>query len=144
MNPDKDFQNLIEELKKFKLPPDQFAVFGSGSAKARGLLPRGVGDLDLIVVEKLWEKLSSRYLVKQSRLKNWCSRKVDLTERIEAFEDLADYTSSDIAKLIKEADIIDGVRFVKLEECARFKKLLDRPKDRQDIKAIEDYLKKAH
>jgi hypothetical protein len=53
---------------------------------------------------------------------------------------LGDYIG-DTNKLIKEADIIGGFPFIKLEEPAKFKKELGRPKDLKDIKLINDYLR---
>jgi hypothetical protein len=43
--------------------------------------------------------------------------------------------------LINDADIIDGVPFVRLEEVLKWKKAYGREKDKMDIKLIEEYLK---
>jgi len=139
-----DFKSLTEELKELNLPPDQFAVFGSGPARVRELLSRKISDLDLIVTEALWRKLSSQYHVKETVSKSGKSQKIDLTENIEVYKYYFYYKRGGLDRLIKEADVIEGIRYVKLEAILSFKKFLNRPKDRQDIKAIEDYLKKAH
>lgn len=44
--------------------------------------------------------------------------------------------------LIDNAEIINGVPFVKLEEVIKWKKAFGRPKDLEDIKRIEEFLKK--
>jgi len=139
---DKDFQNLLKELKEFNLPPDQFAIFGSGPARIRKLLSRRVGDLDLIVTKSLWQELSSKHPVKE--IKGWAcrNRKIDLTENIEVCERYLFYKPEEVEKLIREADVVDGIRFVKLEEVARYKKRLNRPKDRKDLKEVNTYLRK--
>jgi len=139
--PDKGFKSLVRELKKFDLPSDQFAIFGSGPAGVRGLLSRKISDLDLIVTKALWEKLSSQYPTKKGK---WRDRKIDLAKDIEVWEDLLSfYKPGEAERMIKEADVIDGIRYVKLEAVVSLKKFLNRPKDRRDIKAIEGYLKKT-
>lgn len=140
--PDKGLEDLLKKLKNFNLPPDQFAIFGSGPAGVRGLLSRKISDLDLIVTKALWERLSSRYPTKRGE---WGNRKIDLAEKIEIWEGLPSfYRDIEVEKMIKEADVIEGIRYVKLKTVLNFKKSLNRPKDQQDIKAIENYLKKAH
>lgn len=140
--PSKSFENLIRELKKFDLPPNQFAVFGSGPIAVRGLLQRKINDLDLIVTKALWKKLSSQYPVQPDR--KFGNKKIDLNEGIEIWENFIFYKPEEIERMIREADIIGGLRYVKLEEVISFKKFLNRPKDQRDIKAIENYLKKAY
>lgn len=46
-----------------------------------------------------------------------------------------------IEDLIKNADIIDGLAFVKLEEVLRWKKMRGKEKDKKDVEIIEGYLK---
>jgi hypothetical protein len=48
----------------------------------------------------------------------------------------------DIDKLIEEADIIDGIRFVKLEEVLKWKRARNAEKDKADIELIERFLEK--
>ena len=48
----------------------------------------------------------------------------------------------DRVQLIKDAQIINGVPFVRIEEVIACKKDYDRPKDREDIKNLEEYLAK--
>jgi len=48
----------LDELKALALPPDQYAVFGSGPMAVRGI--REANDLDLIVKESLWDDLRKR------------------------------------------------------------------------------------
>jgi len=44
--------------------------------------------------------------------------------------------------MIKEADVIDGIRYVNLETMIKYKKKMGREKDFKDIKLIKNYLKK--
>jgi hypothetical protein len=45
--------------------------------------------------------------------------------------------------LIRNAEIIDGVPFIKLDELIKFKKALGRDKDKKDVELIEQYLIKT-
>jgi hypothetical protein len=47
----------------------------------------------------------------------------------------------DLDTLIDDADIIDGIRYVKLEHVLKWKKEMNREKDKNDIKIIEEFLK---
>ncbi|MDP2856193.1 MAG: hypothetical protein Q8N90_03725 [bacterium] len=46
----------------------------------------------------------------------------------------------DIKQLIREAEIIDGLPFVKLKYVLKWKKLSGREKDLKDIETIERFL----
>jgi len=51
------------------------------------------------------------------------------------------WRAGDIKKLIAEAEIIDDLPFVKLEDVLKWKKLCNRgEKDKRDIELIENYL----
>ena len=45
-----------------------------------------------------------------------------------------------VNKLINQAEIVEGVRFVRLEHVLKWKMEFARPKDLKDIKMIENYL----
>lgn len=47
----------------------------------------------------------------------------------------------DIKRLIREAEIIDGLPFVKLKYVLKWKKFTARKKDLKDVKIIEKFLK---
>ena len=46
----------------------------------------------------------------------------------------------DVSELIDGADVIDGVRFVRLQEVLRWKELMNRPKDVEDIRVLRELL----
>jgi hypothetical protein len=48
-----------------------------------------------------------------------------------------------VNRLIEEADVIDGIRFVKLADVIDWKKTQCREKDLYHVKLIEDYLENA-
>jgi hypothetical protein len=46
-----------------------------------------------------------------------------------------------VQNIIDKAEIIDGLTFVRLEEVLKWKKMMNREKDKKDIEIIENYLR---
>jgi hypothetical protein len=128
-------KELFKKAKDLQLPIGQYALFGSAPLGIRNL--RDCHDIDIIVTEDLWDKFKNE---------NW--------EIITVNDDVQKLSKDDIEilknwypgewnikKLIEEAEIIDGLPFVKLEEVLKWKKLFNREKDQKDIKIIEEFLK---
>lgn len=131
-----NFAKQLEELKKLNLPKEKFAVFGSGPMAIRNL--RESRDIDIIVTQEVWNKLAEKYPISsKERAEGGIMKKIQVDE-IEIYGDWPPFES--VEKLIKEADIINGFRFVKLGKVLLWKKYLNREKDRQDILLIEEYL----
>lgn len=127
-------KDLLQQLEKLGLPREKFAVGGSGPLGIRGL--RESADLDLIVTEDLWNRLSERFPVEESED---CQR-----IRIGKIEICAKpILNYDADALIREADLIDGIRFVTLERTLEWKRRLAREKDLEDVVLIETYFKTA-
>ena len=116
-----------------ELPKDQFAIYGSGPLDVRGI--RKARDIDLIVTEKLFKELSKKYPVKKS---TFAKVKI-VVDNIEIFKEWQ--YNQDVNKLIKEADIINGIRYVQLKDVLDWKKARALPKDLRDVKLIEEYMK---
>lgn len=140
-------KKLLQELAKLDLPADGFAIFGSGPMAIRNIRP--AGDLDLIVTPAVWNALLKRgYKIEET---DWevtdadggtfnYHRKLIPIGNIEVWRKWS-FLSDTAEELIKNADIIDGVRFVKLEKVLEWKHAYNRPKDKADIKLIKEYLK---
>jgi hypothetical protein len=60
-----------------------------------------------------------------------------------AIEVFGGWLGWDIAALIDEAEIIDGLPFARLEDVLAFKRSYGRPKDRAHVRLIEDYLRET-
>jgi len=126
---------LFIKVKNLKFPAGKYAIFGSGPIAIRGL--RKCKDIDIIVTEDVFNDYKKR--------SEW---------KLKKFDDNADYLDKDgvelwkewgpgewdVNKLIKEAEIIDGLPFVILEETLRWKQINGRPKDLEDIELIKEYL----
>lgn len=126
-------KKLLKKLKRLDLPNDKFAVYGSGPLGVRKI--RKIKDLDLIVTKDLWEELSKRYPTKGSGDK----LRIDLGE-IEILAKPIVYTAEE---LIREADVIDGVRYVKLKTLMSLKRKMGGEKHYKDIELIKNYLRKG-
>ena len=118
----------LKELKELKLPKDKFAVFGSGPLAIRGL--RENEDIDIILKKDIYNDLKSKY---PSNEKGGLQiGQIEVYDRWQFGED--------VNQLIDSADIIEGIRFVKLEHVLEWKKKRMKEKDIKDIKLIEKYL----
>lgn len=90
-------------------------------------------DVDIFVTEKLWKEL-----LKTQESED--GRSIQLSSNIEAIRTWFP-GEWNVKELIAEADIIEGVRFAKLERVYQWKKQRMAPKDEDDIKTLEAYFK---
>ncbi len=128
--------NIFEEVKHLRLPLGTYVVVGSGPLAARGL--RAFRDIDLVVTEEVLQQL----------LADGWEQTVGHQDRpratkgiFEAYRDLKHETyQPETERLIREADVIEGIPFIKLEELMTFKRAVGREKDLADIQLIETYL----
>jgi len=121
--------SYLDELLKLYLPADDFAVFGSGPIAIRNL--RENEDIDIIVRPGLWNELISVFPS--------VNEKLIKLNHIEIFKHWLPWFP-DVNELIDKADLINNIRFVRLENVLIWKKALKREKDLNDIFLLEDYL----
>ena len=128
-------KNLFQRVKELKLPIGRYALFGSAPLGIRGL--KDCYDIDIIVTEDLWNEYKE---------KNWKTKIMThgsqylWNDGIELWKDWKP-GQWDIEQLIREAEIIDELPFVKLEKVLEWKKLSGREKDLKDIEIIEKFLR---
>jgi len=120
-------------------------VFGSGPMYAYGLKDLD-NDLDLIARGEAWERALQLGKVYGDAFHGL--GKVELADgKIEItnywFDDLQPGVW-DINELIDNAVMIDGIKYVSLEDVLKWKKLFGRPKDIAHAKLIEAYLADHH
>ncbi len=133
---------ICERVKRLGLPLGEYAVFGSGLLEVWGI--RKASDLDIIVTPELYDRLKQQGWQEgvdtQQEVQFKCLQKegADVTT-VQDKPTHGDYLP-DRVQLIKEAVIINGVPFVRVEEVIACKKAYNRPKDLADITAIEKYL----
>jgi len=132
-----NINTLLSELEKLNLPKDKFAITSSGPIGIRNI--REINDIDIIVSPDLWQDLSIKYkVVKENDLESI------YIGNIQVLGNGSLYTNpkfGDVINQINNADIIDKYRYVKLNTILEVKKLMSRPKDINDVKLIEEYLK---
>ncbi len=119
-----------EELKKLNLPLGQYAIFGSGPLAIRGL--RENNDIDIIVTDKLWQNLTKKYkkfIVESNHIR---------IGHISIFHNWLPWFP-DASSLIKEAEIINNLPFVKLKHVKQWKEKSPKQKDKDDLTLLKQW-----
>jgi hypothetical protein len=98
----------------------------------RGLIDK-VRDLDVIVRGETWQQVRALGVV----VMKGGDEMVDLGNGL-TFGRSWGYGVFDIEKLIDDAEIIEGLPFVRLDAVIEFKKIADRPKDREHLTALRE------
>ena len=135
------FEILLKELKSLNLAEDSFAVIHSGALAVRGI--REANDLDIIVTKEFWKKFAAEKPIRKTKL----GYKIKLSKNVEIMGGRIDKQKEDwkfIDKQIIRADIIGGIKYVKLSEVKKFKRILGRKEDFLDIKLIDKYLNRKN
>ncbi len=123
---------LFERLRAIELPPDSYAVFGSGPLAIRGLIVE-VGDLDVVVRQVAWERVKDQGEVTM----HGDHATVDLGNGLTFGRSWA-YGDFDIAQLIATAEMIEGLPFVRLESVVEYKLIAARPKDLRHLELLSE------
>ena len=126
--------DLFQKVKELKLPIGKYALFGSAPLGIRGL--KECRDADIVVTADLWNEYKEKgWEEKTSVGGSCCLRKGE----VELWKDWGP-GRWEIEKLIEEAEIIDGLPFVRLVTVVAWKKQYGREKDLEDIEMIEKFL----
>ncbi|MEK7470445.1 MAG: hypothetical protein AAB622_00350 [Patescibacteria group bacterium] len=128
---------LIYKLLSLHLLPEDYAVFGSGPMFAHGI-KESVRDLDVIARGKAWEKARQLGKTEETKLK-FGSVITLFGGEIEIYDSWVPAGKWDIDRLIGTSDVMGGIRFVKLEDVLRWKRMRNSLKDIEHIKLIENY-----
>src|SRR3989344_4220256 len=109
---------LTERVKELHFHRGEYAVFGSGPMEAHGL--RHAHDIDIIVTSDLFQKCKENpeWIARELRDHHQSLKKGD----IELYDSWAP-DSWDIPAMINDAEIIEGVAFVRLETVLDWKKI---------------------
>lgn len=129
---------LIQYIISMGMPPGDFAIFGSGPMAMHGL--RSIDhDIDVIARGPAWEKAKEYAFPENSPMRFGKFIRL-LDGKVEIYHSWFPKDAWDIDYLIDNAEIVDGVRYVRLEEVLKYKKIRNSIKDALDIKLIEEYL----
>lgn len=129
---------LILKLLSLGLPAKDYAVFGSGPMFAHGLKDLG-HDLDLVARGEAWKMMLQSGQIDTSKGYPIATY---FDGEIEAFDSWGP-GKWDTDELIDTAEEIEGIRFVQLEKVLAWKKVMNRPKDVEHVRLIEEYLGKG-
>jgi hypothetical protein len=130
--------DLFQRVKDLQLPAGEYALFGSAPIGIREL--KECQDVDIIMTPELLERCIHHPDWKKKTFEE--GRCMYENEKLKI-----DVGASwgpgawNILQLIKEAEIIDGLPFVRLEHVLAWKKILGREKDLRDVKIIEKFLR---
>lgn len=127
---------LVRRLLALDLDPDDYVVFGSGPLLAHGVRP-DVGDLDVVARGAAWSRAKELGVPGRGGVTGAPMARMP-EGRINFFRDwiTADW---DPDELIDGADVVAGVRFARLSEVLAYKRMLMRPKDVVDIRALAEF-----
>lgn len=132
----------LDAFKALELPLGQYVITGSGPLGIRNI--REIGDIDLIVTDKLWDDLSIKYGV---TLKEGKQSIVIREGQVEAYRRWTYRNSTEpgptVEEMIAGADLIEGLPFMSLKHTIFCKRDLGREKDFKDIALIEEWLEKS-
>lgn len=123
-------------MKNIGLPAGSYAIFGSGPMGVRGI--RDCGNMDVVVTDELFDEYRgmSGWDLKDSRDDEYL-----LNNGIFLWKGWGP-GEWNVKQLIEDAEMIEGLPFVRLSDVLKWKKLSGREKDLKDIKLIESYLDK--
>ena len=128
---------LFDLLRRLRLPPEDYAIFGSGPLIVRGVI-KASNDLDVLCRARAWEAVC--LLAPPQRAEPWG---VDL---VSLYGDRLTFGTSwaigdvNVDELIDTAEVIEGLPFARLDLVVAYKELSDRPKDRAHLEALRSYL----
>src|SRR5665213_3879024 len=104
-------KEMVIAIRELGLQKNQFAVCGSGVMLIHGLIPF-VPDIDIIAYGEAWDDIC----------KSKASRKAPLGDNMVSFRDglievFDGWASSGwrVKDIVAEADVVDGIRYVRLE-----------------------------
>ena len=124
---------LLHRLRELDLPPDDYALFGSGPLLVRGWIDE-VGDLDLIARGAALAAASQHgepLYLEEHDVEVIAIDGATIT--VGTSWPAGDF---DIDELIDTAEIIAGFPCVRLEHVVAYKRLFDRPKDHGHLEII--------
>jgi hypothetical protein len=129
-------QELFSKVKALSLSSGKYVLFGSAPMGVRGL--KDCHDADILITEDEWNKYRDKpeWIPKVGL----CGDDYFENGEIGLWKNLSP-GKWDVQKLIDDAEIIDGLPFVRLKNVIEWKKLYAREKDLKDIEIIENFLK---
>lgn len=128
-------EKLFDYLRKLDLPPD-YAIYGSGPLSVRGIIEAS-NDLDVLCGPDSWAVATK--LGDVVHLADYGVDVVSILDDHITFGTRWGIGDFDVAELIRSADEIDSLRFVRLEYVEAYKFIRSSEKDRGHLQALRKY-----
>lgn len=131
--------SLFDRLRDLTLPLGSYAVFGSGPLLIRGIVPPS-NDLDVLCLPDAWDLVA-----RQATLEHLPEYGVTVASMFEGkitFGTSWGIGDFDVDELIRTAETIEGLPFVRLRHVVAYKKLRDSRKDRAHLESLARYLQR--
>ena len=129
---------MFEELDALEFPKDEYVIVGSGPLGVRGI--REIRDLDIVVSNKLWKRLSEKYPIVDG---DPGTKKMYISKSIEILGGpsfISDGQTPTVEEMIKSAEVINGYPFMSLNYTIIFKLKRGRDKDLEDLVLLEEWM----
>ena len=123
---------IKDRLASLDIDSAEPVIVGSGILDVVGIRPSN--DIDLLVSKETFYKIANSG--------HEISQRPDGSEKIEIdnVELMYDWYGKKVSDAAIKTTVIDGIKFMSIEEVRRWKALLDRSKDQADILLIDKYL----
>jgi len=124
----------INKLKKLGYPLNEMLIVGSGTMALYGLKENN--DIDLWVTKSVYNKMLKDFrFTRNGKILETKDSLIEASDRFVCVKDK-------VEDHLKRAKIVDGFHFQSLQDVLEWKQCMKRPKDINDIKTIENYMKK--
>lgn len=133
-------QILLNELDTFNLPVTEYVIIGSGPLAIRDI--RETNDLDILVNDELWDKLSKKYAIVEKNGFQFIhlSRNIEVHGKKSFPKTSGEDPSQE--ENINDAEIIENHPFQSIKHFLYYKRKGTREKDVNDVMLLENWLKK--
>ncbi len=123
---------IQEYVPKLNLPKNDYVLFGSLPMLAYEIIQQ-VNDIDLLANNKAWDYAKTLAPIA-------VSAKGHEVIQIGDVEIYNEWMGMDVDGIIARAVFIEGLPYATLEDVLYYKKILNRPKDQEHIRLIQEYL----
>lgn len=129
--------NHINELNELKIPRNKVLLAGSAVLTLYGL--RNNKDLDVTIPKNIFDKFRKDKRLKYSTTPT--GNEILSYKNVDLHHDNWPFKNS-VEDELKRSLVVDGYHFYTLERLIEWKKIVNRQKDKDDIKVIKDFMKK--
>lgn len=125
---------LFDQLRQLQLPPNGYAIFGSGPLAIRGIIP-ACNDLDILCKQDVWDIVSREGVTEF--LPEYDVTVASFFDGAITFGTEWGIGEFNVVELIDTAEMIDSLPFVRLEYVVRYKTIRSSTKDLQHLSALK-------